>query len=60
MFGFRKKKPMEFSTFYQDYYAEQIKRIRQGKPIIWLPDTPREVRLKSMEIDRLNEKLDAT
>jgi hypothetical protein len=55
---FRKKQEYEPSTFYQDWYKEQIARIRQGEPIMWLPGTPVDIRLRSLEIDRLNAKLD--
>ncbi|KKN75245.1 hypothetical protein LCGC14_0382440 [marine sediment metagenome] len=54
LFGFFRKKPVEF----EEYYKEQINRIRRGEPIVWLPGTPKEILRSSAEIDRLNAKLD--
>ena len=58
MWFWKKKEPMVFSTFYSDHYREQIERIRRGEPIDWPPGAPINIRLRSMEIDRLNAKLD--
>ena len=55
---FRKKQEYEPSTFWEDWNREQIARIRRGKPIMWLVGTPVNIRLRSLEIDRLNAKLD--
>ncbi len=54
---FRKNK-LEPSTFYEDWYREQIARIRRGEPVQWLSGTPPEIVRSSREIDRLNAKLD--
>ncbi len=54
---FRKKKPYVDITPTQDWYEEQIARIRRGEPIAWLPGTPAYIVRRSQEIDRLNEQL---
>ncbi len=53
-----RKKAHKSSTFWRDYYSEQINRIRRGEPIAWLLGTPSEIVLRSQEIDRLNARLD--
>jgi hypothetical protein len=54
-----RKKEIEFERFsFEEYYKEQIERIRRGEPIAWLPGTPLNIRLRSQEIDKLNAKLD--